>query len=184
MGTFQGFDAFGDVIPQWGYVDVVIDGVWTPAALQAEVYPSQGGTIDLGTNWGEASLEIPPGPGVETLTINYMLVPLPGYSSTPTQTVIGEFAIRLESNVAPGAPVTLTIRYDEADIAGVDESTLQLLVWNSGAWMPADTCGDYVRDVDNNVLEVVLCHFSDYVLVGERAADEQKLHLPIILKNN
>ena len=183
VGTIQGFDANGDVAPQWGYIASVKDGEWIPAGLTPQFYPEIGGTLNLGATWGQtATVEIPPGATSEALVVTYTLVATVDYTAAPTQTVIGRYAIRLESNVSISSPMTLTVEYSDADVNGVDESTLELYVWDvgQGKWVPAAPCNGYIRDLDRNILQAVLCHFSDYVLIGETT--DSSVYLPIVQK--
>jgi len=94
-------------------------------------------------------------------------------------TMMGEHAIRLEPNVSVSNPMTITIEYEDEDVAGIDESTLTLYTWNGSQWVDAEPCGGYIRDLYNNILKIIICHFSDYVLLGER---QYTIYLPIILK--
>ena len=179
VGTYQGFDANGDVVPQWASIEVVENGEWVPAWLQGEVYPDQGGTFDLGNTLGQTTtIEIPAGTTTETLVITYTLVATTTNAGVPTLTMLGEHAIRLESNVSVSNPMTITIKYEDEDVAGVDESTLTLYTWDGSQWVDAEPCGGYIRDLDNNILKIIICHFSDYVLLGE----SKRIYLPIILK--
>ncbi|MBN1661547.1 MAG: SBBP repeat-containing protein [Anaerolineae bacterium] len=68
-------------------------------------------------------------------------------------------------------PVTMTIEYSDADIAGIaDESTLRVVYWTGSTWEDmAGTCGQapaYERDVDNNVIRFTFCHMSQGALAG------------------
>ena len=75
VGTYHGFDSYGDVKPQWSRIEVVENGVWGPLTLQAEFYPDSGGTFDLSNALGQnTSLEIPPDSSDGTLELTYRLV--------------------------------------------------------------------------------------------------------------
>jgi branched-chain amino acid transport system substrate-binding protein len=181
VGTYQGFDAYGDIAPQWARVGVVENGEWVPVWLQAEIYPDQGGTLDLENTLGQTTtIEIPAGTTTETLAITYTLVATITNAGVPTMTMIGEHAIRLESNVSISSPMTITIEYENENVAGVNASTLVLYTWTGSQWVDADPCGGYIRDVDNNILKIIICHFSDYVLLGER---EYRIYLPLVLRS-
>ena len=110
-GTYQRFDENGDIVPQWGRVDVVEDGEWVPAWVQVEVYPEIGGTLDLDNTLGtQTTIEIPPEPGAATLETRY--APLAAratnlamtytmlYTTTdggnPLLTMVGSHGLRLE----------------------------------------------------------------------------------------
>ena len=183
VGVYEGFDSRGDVIPQWGLVAVVQDGEWIPAGLRTEFYPDQGGTLDLGAVWGDVtSVEIPPEALPQTLVVTYTLIATDTHGVVPTQTIVGDYAIQMETNVVLNGAVTVTIRYEDADVAGLDESTLELYTWDGAQWVLAAPCGGYVRDLQNNILRVIICHFSEYLLVAEPRS-RSNTFLPIVQKN-
>ena len=179
FGTYVGFDAYGDMIPQPGRVDVVKNGRWIPVVLEAEFYPDQGGIFDLEDTWAQSTtITIPPDTVTNTLSMVYNLAVPTTNTGLFTQSLVSEHAVRVESNVTISSPMTITIQYNDEDVAGVDESALILYTWDGSAWVDAQPCGGYVRDLANNVLQAVVCHFSDYVLLEETKA----VYLPIILK--
>lgn len=180
VGTYQGFDTQGDVIPQWSRIEVVEKGEWVPALLNAEFYPDQGGVFDLENTLGQTTtLEIPANTVTETVLMTYTLVATMTNANVPTLTMIGEHAIRLEANVSIFNPMTVTIEYEDEDVMGAQESTLTFYIWNGSQWVDAEPCGGYIRDLDNNILKIIICHFSDYVLLGEAA---YQVYLPLLLK--
>jgi branched-chain amino acid transport system substrate-binding protein len=180
VGIYQGFDANGDIIPQWARVEVVENGEWTPALVEVEILPGRAGIVDLENTLGQTTtIEIPAGTATETLVITYTLVATVTNAGVPTMTMLGQHAIRLESNVSISSPMTVTVEYTGEDMAGVNEATLALYTWDGSQWLDAEPCGGYVRDLDNNVLRIGICHFSDYVLLGEL---EYRVYLPLVLK--
>jgi branched-chain amino acid transport system substrate-binding protein len=180
VGTYQGFDTNGDIVPQRARLGVVENGEWVPVWLQGEIYADQGGVLDLENALGQAAtIAIPASTTSETLLITYTLVATITNAGVPTMTMIGEHALRLKSNVSISNPMTITIKYDNDDVAGVDASTLVLYTWNDSQWVDADPCGGYIRDLGNNILKIVICHFSDYVLLGK---SEYRGYLPIVLR--
>ena len=180
VGIYQGFDTVGDVIPQWGRVEVVENGKWVPAQLNAQFYAGQGGTLDLADTWGQTTtVQIPGNAVTNTLLVTYSIFATTTNTGVPTQTMVSQHAIRLETNVSISAPMTVTIQYNDADIVGIDEATLRFYTWNGSQWVDAQPCGGYLRDSTNNVLQAIICHFSDYVLLGE---SKWSVYLPIILK--
>jgi len=68
-------------------------------------------------------------------------------------------------------PVTITIYYSDADIAGLDESSLRLYYWTGAYWEDAAaTCSPastYFTDTVANVLQVPICHLSEFGLMGD-----------------
>ncbi len=67
-------------------------------------------------------------------------------------------------------PVTVIIYYSDSDVQGIDESNLILYYWTGSAWADAaTTCSPtstYTRDINNNVLQVEICHLSQFALGG------------------
>jgi hypothetical protein len=67
-------------------------------------------------------------------------------------------------------PVTVTIHYSDADLLGVDEGSLILYYWTGSAWVDAATtcspASQYVRDTVNNVLQLEICHLSEFAVGG------------------
>ncbi len=62
------------------------------------------------------------------------------------------------------APLTVQISYDDADVSGIDESTLKIYRYSSGTWSPLVNC------VVNTVANTVSCEtqaFSDFALYGD-----------------
>jgi len=75
-------------------------------------------------------------------------------------------------------PVTLTLEYRDADIAGLDEESLQLLFWNGSGW---DTAGVQVvgRLSGQNKILVTITHLTEFALFGR---SQRFLYLPVVLK--
>jgi branched-chain amino acid transport system substrate-binding protein len=178
VGTYQGFDSYGDVLPQWSRIELVENGVWVPLTLQAEFYPDSGGTFDLDNALGQnTSLEIPPDSSDGTLALSYTLVPTTTNAGDDSLVMIGTHGIRIESNVPISNPVTLSIQYTDHDLLGAAEDTLVLYTWDSDQWIEAKPCGGYLRYLQDNVLHAILCHLSDYVLLAKRT---DRLYLPLV----
>lgn len=80
--------------------------------------------------------------------------------------------------------VPVTLKYADADIAGVLEDQLYLYTWDGAAWVDvvAD-CGwppaAYERDLAANRLAVPLCHATRFALVG----GTRGIYLPLVLRN-
>lgn len=65
------------------------------------------------------------------------------------------------------APVTITHNYADEDIVGLDESTLWLYHYHSGAWTPLDDC---TRDTAANIISCTTESFSIFGLFGNLQA--------------
>jgi peptide/nickel transport system substrate-binding protein len=79
--------------------------------------------------------------------------------------------------------VTVTLHYQDADVAGVIEDELYLYTWNGNAWVDAVVdCGwpltAYQRFPEENRLVVPLCHFTHFALVG----GTRNAYLPLIMR--
>ena len=78
---------------------------------------------------------------------------------------------RTADGFAFAAPITITIRYSDADLGAIDESALQLIYWTGSGWADAaDTCvppSVYIRDLAGNVLTLEVCHLTEFDMVGQ-----------------
>jgi hypothetical protein len=63
------------------------------------------------------------------------------------------------------APITVTVRYSDTDVIGMNENALQLTYWTGSAWEEA-ACGEYDRHPGENWLAVPICHLTDFALLG------------------
>ena len=70
--------------------------------------------------------------------------------------------------------VTLTIYYESV----ANEEELVLLTWDGSAWVDA-VCGPYVRDTVNNVIQVPICHLSEFALFVPAPV---RVYLPLVVQ--
>ncbi len=84
-------------------------------------------------------------------------------------------------------PVTITLHYTETDIAGIAEDSLKLYYWDAGTWQDAaDSCtpaSNYTRDLNQNVLNLPICHLSEYGMMGIPVGSGSQIYLPLVLRN-
>ena len=135
--------------------------------------PPSGGTLVYTSTEGlSATVDFAPGTVAVTQTVSY--VPL---DDLPTSGL----AFALAPSLSFSRPVTITIQYRNSDVEGMDESELQFYTyaWSSHQWVPANPCGGYVRDRSNNVLQAMVCHFSDYAMMEQL----HFVYLPVVLRN-
>lgn len=126
-------------------------------AVAAEITPAGGMLTYTQSSGITAELDVPSGALSTTETLAFVPVAdLPGTG----------FGFAMTPDLSFAKPVTLSIRYQDEDIAGMDESMLSLYLydWKTGTWSEADPCGGYIRDPDNNLLQAGVCHFSDYLM--------------------
>ncbi len=194
-GTYERYEANGDVVPQWSRIDVVLGGEWVPAWLPGEFYPDLGGTFDLDGALGtETTLEIPPEPEpgplavaraplaatAESLRTSYAILMTTTLAADSSLTMMGGRGLHLEANRSLATAVTLTVAYDDSDVDGIREDTLGLYAWDGSRWLDAEPCGGYVRDADNNVLQAVICELGDYAILGKH---QWVVQLPLVLRS-
>jgi hypothetical protein len=149
------------------------DAILAASGPDSAVIPPSGGTlVYTNTQYLSATVEFPDGALATTQTVSY--VPL---EDLPTDGL----AFALVPNLTFSEPVTVTIYYRDGDVVGMDENALRLYNyhWPSGSWVDAAPCGGYVTDTLNNVLQAVVCHFSDYAMMDW----PYKVYLPVVLRS-
>ncbi|MBE2199291.1 MAG: PKD domain-containing protein [Anaerolinea sp.] len=81
------------------------------------------------------------------------------------------------------APVTILLTYQDADVAGLDETSLVLMVHSGDEWQDAaTTCtppSGYTRSPAQNWLSLDICHLSNFALFAHSSSSA--LYLPLIL---
>ena len=102
-------------------------------------------------------------------------------AGNPALTMVEDHGVRLTASAPLTTEIAFTVNYADEDVQGIDESTLTFYYWNGSQWVDAEPCGDYVRDPDNNVLQVGICKLGDYVLLGNI---QYTIHLPVIVENH
>lgn len=75
-------------------------------------------------------------------------------------------------------PITLVIRYSDADVAGIDEAALQLHYWSDAqqTWVQVPATVDPV----NNTITATLDHLTLFAIVHERGEAGFSIFLPTI----
>ncbi|MDJ0754369.1 MAG: hypothetical protein QNJ45_12680 [Ardenticatenaceae bacterium] len=76
-------------------------------------------------------------------------------------------------------PVTVSIKYEDSDFGEFSESALYLHYWDGSDWVDA-ACGSYIRDLNQNIVQVPICHLTEFALFVEEA--KIKLFLPVITR--
>ncbi len=157
---------------------------------------TEGMLIYTHTNGLTTTLEVPTGGVDEDVTLIYTPISSNTLPAPPTGLQFGKHTfdisafrgIRLLSDFTFAKPVTLTIRYDDADILGLDEDTLVLHYWNGSAWVDAvNTCtpaSTYYRDVVANILAVPICHLSRWGMLGSPISGTPTIYLPLVLRRS
>ncbi|HEX7973159.1 MAG TPA: bifunctional UDP-sugar hydrolase/5'-nucleotidase, partial [Anaerolineales bacterium] len=60
-------------------------------------------------------------------------------------------------------PVTITIRYTDAEVKGLNENALMLNYWDGSKWADA-ACGAYDRSPDTNTFSAPICHLTKFAV--------------------
>jgi hypothetical protein len=118
--------------------------------------------------------------GAWTGTINVTSVALP---QAPPETLK---YIGLYVNVTIIGTLTyanITIKYNESDIAGVEESTLRMYYWNmsEGKWKSCDEIGRTGVDLENKVVWANVTHLTIFAPMAEKITEMPRLPAPVNL---
>lgn len=157
-----------------------------------DVTPETGGTLDLeAPSGGGITVEAPPGAVTGTAKLLYQAA-----ISVTEQPAEFQFAGRAFSVDAyrDGTeltgfrferPVTITLLYTDAEIAGLVESSLTLFTRSGTAWIDAATscvpASVYFRQPDANSLSVAICHLSQFGLFGQ-VPDTNDVYMPVVIR--
>ncbi len=163
---------------------------YTPPTT-TQVDPETGGVV----TGGAMTLTFAPGTLTETVTVAYQPLGAPDHIPAETtlvgqpfaltaQTLAGtpvtQFAPEVAMRTVNGLPdyvvtntVVITVTYNDADVAGLDERSLQLYTRaeNENYWQPLLT----VVDPAANVARAPLNHFSRFALLGRTAVPSETL---------
>ena len=132
-------------------------------------------------NGAFTGIEIPPG----TITdgVKIALTTNTGQYTSPVGLRLGLLTLSVDlydaggdllPSQALGSPVTVTIHYNPATLGGLSENSLTLFRWDGSAYVDA-ACGAYVRDLTHHVLQVPICHLSQFAVAGTPS-----LFLPLV----
>ncbi len=157
------------------------------------VGPSAGGMlIYTDTSVLSTTVDVPAGAVSETIVLGLQPMdapthpPLPGLRSGDETFDLSAY---LDNDVLEGLaflqPVTVTVRYTEADIIGIYEPGLRLYYWDGSTWQDAaGTCSPpstYFLDTVENVMRVEICHLTEWNIQGPDSLP-YKIRLPLALK--
>ena len=139
---------------------------------------ADGGTLaHYGSEGQETTVCLPVNAVTETTTLVYTPQDAPG--APPIGYTFAGRAFSLEayrdgallSGFTFEQPVTVTLEYTDAEVEGLDESTLVLHTWDGSSWVDAaSSCSPastYVREVEENRLSVGICHLSEFAVFGQ-----------------
>jgi hypothetical protein len=155
------------------------------AGIQTVIDPSIGSTpIFTDTRGLTQTIQIPAGAVTQTTALIYTPI---NTATAPAKFAFAGHAFDLNAYVSGTPisgftfikPVTITLYYSDADVSGIDETTLTLFYWTGSAWADA-AYGAYDRHPDQNWLSVPINHLSRFGLMGPI---RYRVFLPLALKN-
>jgi ABC-type glycerol-3-phosphate transport system substrate-binding protein len=148
------------------------------AGVSAQVGPAGGALALTNARGSTITLTFPPAALPETRTVT--CVPINDLPTAGLDARDDALGFALLPDLTFKEPVTLVVRYSDAQIAGMDESALRLYLydWPAARWHDAAPCGGYSADPANNTLQAELCHFSDYALLSRPL----RVYLPLVLR--
>jgi ABC-type transport system substrate-binding protein len=172
----------------WEHIDLNLE-----TYVQEVVVPPNEETVLHYTDHigNEGSVAIPTGAVTETIELGYtpMFAPI----NAPIEGQATAVAFRLaasrqgvpQSPLIFSQPVTVTVAYSAPNLQAIlEESSLNLYVWDGQAWQPAaQTCppGQQYQELDmeHDVFVARVCHLSEFDLMGTQA---NKVFLPVGLR--
>jgi hypothetical protein len=136
-----------------------------PHDTAEETVGPAGGTVELD---GEARLVIPAGALADTVDFSIEENDSPAAPPANKQFVTGAYSVE-PSGTTFTTPATITLEYDEGDLAGEDESSIVMYTDDGRGWQPLTTI---VNEPDNEA-SAEIDHLSDFVATvnGESSAD-------------
>lgn len=168
-GYARPMDGSGDGFPHCdiGAFELGVNSTLSPASASTLVFTD--------TQGNPTSIAVPAGAVTDTTTLMYSSI---DSVTSPSGFLFAGHAFALDAYRGglrlPGLtfqkPVTVTIRYSDADVNGIHESQLVLMYRGGDNWLDvATTCAPpstYSRYPISNTLSVAICHLTEYALFG------------------
>ncbi len=166
-------------------VVIVVEAVTT-------VEPTENESIVIsGSDGMTITVDIPTGAVTEPTQLAYAAVPT--VTGAPLDFSFAGRAFRLDAyrdgTLAPGLafeiPITVTIHYTEGDVAGLDESTLELRYRDGDDWL-GDGITVVQRDTANHRLVTQVEHLSEFATFAKVQQQQQSGHviyLPLVQRH-
>jgi hypothetical protein len=148
---------------------------------------AQGGSLFTVDAQGAVIVDIPAG-AVDTPT-EFLYTPAPNPAAAPGGLTFAGKAFDLSAyrdgapapDVALFKPLTITVHYTDADVLGLDESTLELRGWDGAHWTD-DGIAVVGRDPVVNRLVVTVDHASGFGLFGQ--GERHAIYLPLVIRQS
>jgi hypothetical protein len=144
------------------------------------VTPEEGGTLVYTDPQGlTTTIEVPPGAVTTSLPLVYTPFDTPtqepptGFQFANHFFDLTAYVTGIPSGYVFKTPIYVTIHYSDADVFGLDETTLTLHYWSGGAGPDAACGAGYERHPDENWLKVPICHLTPFALLGQVSQADQ-----------
>jgi ABC-type transport system substrate-binding protein len=159
---------------------------------ETDVTPVAGTVLNYTDYSGnQGTVVVPSGAVTQTVTLAY--TPLVSNANPPPTNQQAAIAFRLgaslsgvpQDNFLFSQPITITVRYNDADIVSIfDENSLVLYYWDGASWQDASTtCSQVDRykrlDTTQNLVEVRICHLTEFGLIGTQ---NNRVYSPLIMR--
>jgi len=155
---------------------------WRYVAVITETVTAAGGSI--GSADGDVSVEFPPGAVAGTAVATFTSFYVSPHPPTGTFSFAGSAFVLEVTNIGSGDPITefvqpltVTIYYNDGDLNGMDENSLELLYWNGSAWV-SDGITIVERNTIQNYVVIQIEHLTEFALFGER-----RIFLPLVMRS-
>ena len=138
---------------------------------------------------------IPPGAISESITLVFAPNPTPTHPISDGL-VFANHSFDLDAylghQLLPGyvfaEPISISVRYTDDDIAGIQEPGLRLYYWTGSSWADgAGTCSPpstYSRDLAGNRLAVAICHLTEWNIQGPESFVTRTVYLPLVVRRS
>jgi len=155
--------------------------------LSTVATPTRGGSLFYTDEQGSTIIvDIPAGAVSKPTEFRY--TPLVGPTTSAASLAFAGQSFTLEAyrggEPVPGivfsTPITITIHYSGADVAGLVEDTLELRYWDGSAWA-GDGIALVKRDTAINRLVVRVTHLTEFALFGN---GQNRIYLPVVLNRS
>jgi hypothetical protein len=168
---------------QAGAAHTILIGAGAAQAIEPELGATLVYTDALGS---PTVIQVPAGAVTGTVTLVFQ--PQEGAILPPPGTAFAGHAFTLDAyrggDRLPGLqldpPLTATIAYADAEVAGLDEDTLELWVGDGAEWSTEgiSVTGRYTAA---NQLEATVPHLSHFAVFGDQ---EWRIFLPLVMRGN
>lgn len=158
-----------------------------PAPTVETVTPGADQTVEFtGTHGTKATILLPA--HTVTRTVDVVATSDVRVGGAPGGYRLGAFTFEIQAfdgtgtlipSLTLGNAMTITLEYNAPAVGTLREDTLRLFWWDGSSWLDA-ACGEYVRDLANDMLQLPICHLSTFALGGTSVG----VFLPLVIRSS